>query len=175
MASENNSFILLDICQKYFNHYGVVLIEFQIVLNIQNLKAYQILKMNPAMKRSQDEIDSGDIINKNPKQTNIFDQIVNTPGLQHIIELIFFNLDFENLVACQLVNKASNEILKNPIFWLEKWRFNQGLSKKNKEDWIKALQMTKNTNFERNVICTSKKSSNLTILWMSHVILIMRS
>ena len=113
--------------------------------------------MQTAKKRSRDGIDSGDLTNKKPKQTQIFDQIVNTPGLQHIIELIFFNLDFENLVACQLVNKASNEILKNPIFWLEKWRVNQGLSKKNKEDWIKALQMTKNTNLERNVGLYLKK------------------
>ena len=113
--------------------------------------------MKTAMKRPQDEIESGDVTNKKPKQTQIFDQIVNTPGFQHIIELIFFNLDFENLVACQLVNKASNGILKNPMFWLKKWRFNRGLSKKNLEDWIKALQMTKNTNLGRNVVLYIKK------------------
>ena len=113
--------------------------------------------MKTAMKIPRDEIESGDVTDKKPKQTQIFDQIVNTPGLQHIIELVFFNLDFEDLLACQLVNKASNGILENPMFWLKKWRFNKGLSKKNLEDWIKALQITKNTIFERNVDLYIKK------------------
>ena len=49
------------------------------------------------------------------------------------------------------------QILKNhPMFWLKKWRFNRGLSKKNQKDWIKALQMTKNTNIERVVLYIQK-------------------
>ena len=71
--------------------------------------------------------------------------------------MTFFNLDFEDLLACQLVNKASNLIVENPMFWLKKWRFNRGLSKNNQEDWIKALQLTKNTNLETNVILYIKK------------------
>ena len=85
------------------------------------------------------------------------DQIVNTPGLQHIIEIIFFNLDFKDLMACQLVNKSLKQILENPMFWLKKWRFNRGLSKKNQNNWIKALQMTKNMNLENNVALYIKK------------------
>ena len=42
------------------------------------------------------------------------------------------------------------------MFWLKKWRFNRGLSKKNQKDWIKALQMTKNTNIERVVLYIQK-------------------
>ena len=39
------------------------------------------------------------------------------------------------------------------MFWLKKWSFNRGgLSKENQTDWIKALQMTKNTNLETNVV-----------------------
>ena len=85
------------------------------------------------------------------------DQIINNPGLQHIIEIIFFNLDFEDLMACQLVNKSLKQILENPMFYLKKWRFNRGLSKKNQNNWIKALQMTKNTNLENNVALYIKK------------------
>ena len=103
------------------------------------------------MKRSQDEIESGDLFNKKSKQTSIMDQIINTPGLQHIIEMILFNLDFEDLMNCQLVNKAIKEILEKPMFWLKKWRFNRGLSKKNQLDWIKALQMTKDTSMRKSI------------------------
>ena len=109
------------------------------------------------MKRPKDEIESGDLFNKKSKQTPIMDQIVNTPGLQHIIEIIFFNLDFKDLMNCQLVNKSVNIILENAMFWLKKWRFNRGLSKINQNNWIKALQMTENTNLEKNVALYIKK------------------
>ena len=46
----------------------------------------------------------------------IMEQIINTPGHQHIIEMIFFNLDFEDLMNCQLINKSSKNILENPMF-----------------------------------------------------------
>ena len=42
------------------------------------------------MKRHQDEIESENLSNKKMKKTTIMDEIINTPGLQHIIELIFF-------------------------------------------------------------------------------------
>ena len=110
------------------------------------------------MKRSyEDEIESGNASNKRLKQSSILDQIVINPGLQHIIEMIFFNLDYKDLKNCNLVNAAINTILINPIFWLKKWSFNRGLSKKNQSEWIKALELTKNTNFERNVGLYIKK------------------
>ena len=104
------------------------------------------------MKRHHDLIESEDLFNKKMKKTTIMDEIINNPGLQHIIELIFFNLDHKDLMNCQLVNKSNQQILKNPMFWLKKWSFNRGLSKENQTDWIKALQTTKNTNLETNVV-----------------------
>ena len=104
------------------------------------------------MKRHQDLIESEDLSNKKMKKTTITDEIINNPGLQHIIELIFFNLDHKDLMNCQLVNKSTKQILENPMFWLKKWSFNLGLSKENQTDWIKAVQMTKNTNLETKVI-----------------------
>ena len=110
------------------------------------------------MKRSQqDEIESEDLSIKKLKQIPIMVQIINAPGLQHIIEIIFFNLDFKDLMNCQLLNKSVKIILENSMFWLKKWRFNKGLSKTNQNNWIKALKMTKNTNLEKNVALYIKK------------------
>ena len=67
-------------------------------------------------------------------------QFLNKPGLHHIVETIFFNLNIEYLKECQLVNASAKEILEKPIFWLKKFGFNRGLSKKNQHDWIKELQ-----------------------------------
>ena len=87
------------------------------------------------MKRPhEDEIKSGNSSNKRLKQSSILDQIVINPGLQHIIEMIFFNLDYKDLKKCSLVNKNIEKILINPMFWLKKWRFDRRLSKKNQFD-----------------------------------------
>ena len=42
------------------------------------------------------------------------------PGLQHISEQIFLNLNNENLLKCQQVNKDWEQIINNPTFWLKK-------------------------------------------------------
>ena len=85
------------------------------------------------------------------------DQIIKSPGLQHIIENVFLNLDFKDLLACQFINKTCKQILANPMFWLKKWRFYRGLSKKNQADWTKAIQLTKGTIFEKNILLYIKR------------------
>ena len=82
-------------------------------------------------------------------QSNL-EEIINSPGLQHIVEEIFLNLDFEDIQACAQINIPCKKVIENPIFWLKKWRL-RGLSKKNHEDWIKAIQITRNTPLEENV------------------------
>ena len=72
------------------------------------------------------------------------------PGLQHLAETIFLNVEVKNLFICENINWASKKILENPNFWLKKWRA-RGLSKKNHEDWKKAIQLTQNTPFEANI------------------------
>ena len=79
------------------------------------------------------------------------ESIIQNPGLQHITETILFNLDFQALKKCQLLNKSFKEILEDAIFWLRKWRMQRGLSKKNYDDWVKKIQLTRNTNVEANV------------------------
>lgn len=79
------------------------------------------------------------------------ENIIRNPGLQHITEMILFNLDFEDLKKCQLLNKSFKDILEDPMFWLRKWRTKGVLSKKNHDDWANAIKLTKNTNVEANV------------------------
>ena len=83
------------------------------------------------------------------------DQILNNPGLQNITENIFLNLDDTDLQKCQCLNKSSQQILTNPMFWLKKWK---GLSKESKKDWTKAIQITRNTHLEKNVLSYIKKA-----------------
>ena len=80
------------------------------------------------------------------------DQISNTPGLHHIAESIFLNLDYKILLICQTINKSTNEILNDSMFWIKKWSMLGSLSKKNQEDWTKAIQMTRGTKLEMHVI-----------------------
>ena len=93
------------------------------------------------------------------------ENIIQNPGLQPITELILFNLDFEALKMCQLLNNFIKEILEDPLFWLRKWRLQNGLSKKNYDDWIKAIHLTKNTNIEVNVKLYLEK-----VIKMAHVV-----
>ena len=64
--------------------------------------------------------------------------ILNTPGLVHLAENIFDNLDHESLQVCRDINQSSKQILDNPMFWLRK--FGQLSNEKNRKDWIKVLR-----------------------------------
>ena len=82
---------------------------------------------------------------------------IETPGLQHLAENIFLHLNYKDLISCQIVNQSSRTFLENPRFWVKK--FNQrGLSKQNEINWINAIQITKNTDFERNISFYLKRS-----------------
>ena len=86
------------------------------------------------------------------------EDFINIPGLQHLAENIFLSLNYDDLMSCQTISKSSKAILDNPMFWLKKF-IKRGLSKKNQKDWKKAIQMTKNTKLENNVLLYLKKSS----------------
>ena len=78
--------------------------------------------------------------------------MIHNPGLHHIVEEIFLNLDFKSIVASKLVNKSFQDIVENPFFWLKKWRLRLGLSKKNHKDWINAIKITKNTDLRKIIV-----------------------
>ena len=70
------------------------------------------------------------------------ESIINNPGLQHLAENFFWNLDTEHLKICRLINQSCKQILENPLFWLKKFK---NLSKENLKDWIKILKEVKNS------------------------------
>ena len=84
------------------------------------------------------------------------DKIILNPGFQHITEKILLNLPLKDLNYLQLVNKSSKIFLDDPIFWIKKWLL-KGLSKKNREDWLKAIQLTKNTKLKDIIVLYIRK------------------
>ena len=76
------------------------------------------------------------------------ENIITNPGLQHLVEKIFWNLDVEHLKICGLINQSSQQIFdmpmfQNPMFWLRKFN---GLSMKNQSDWANVIQSARRTN-----------------------------
>ena len=67
--------------------------------------------------------------------------IINNTGLQHLAQEVFWNLGIEELRICAQISQSCKQILKNPIFYLRKFK---GLSKKNQKDWINTIQSVKN-------------------------------
>ena len=82
------------------------------------------------------------------------ENITNNPGLQHLAENILLNLDHQNLEICQEVNNSFKEILNNSRKFIRR-----GLPMKNQSEWIKAIQITKDTDLEKPVITYLKKCS----------------
>ena len=87
----------------------------------------------------------------------MLESILNNPGLQHIAENIFCNLKYEDIEICRLVNHSCKKVLDEPMFWLKKF-MRRGISMKDQLDWTKAIQLTKLTNIEKNVLSYLKKS-----------------
>ena len=75
--------------------------------------------------------------------------IINNPGIQHLAENVFWNLDVEYLKVCAQINQSCKQILENPMFWLKKFR---SLSKENLKDWIKVIKLVKNSDKEKAII-----------------------
>ena len=88
---------------------------------------------------------------------NSFENVIKNPGLQHLAETIFSYLNYNDLKSCQCINRSSKSILANPKFWLQKL-VQLGMSKQNQNDWIKAIKLTKDTDFERNLLLYLKRS-----------------
>ena len=80
------------------------------------------------------------------------ENIAKNPGLLHIAEKIFLQLNYEDLMAFRLVVdqscKASLDKLMTVMFWFKKW-IQRGLSKKNQSDWKRAIHWRRNTYLEK--------------------------
>ena len=86
------------------------------------------------------------------------EKIINNPGLQHLAENIFLNLNYSDLKKCQLINQTASQILNDPMFWIKEL-IRKGLSKENQKDWMKAIQSE--TNFEKKKHIAAYLSWNL--------------
>ena len=87
------------------------------------------------------------------------DFITKSPGLFHLCERVFLELDYYNLLKCEDVNpqwrnilRASDRpksslILKNPWFWLKKCSEMDLLPPNIKDEWIKVMQNLENPKF----------------------------
>ena len=74
------------------------------------------------------------------------DFITKNPGLHHIVEETFMNLDYENLLECKEVNSFWEIILKSPTFWFKKC-VQKGFSNEDQLEWHKLIQTLKTNNF----------------------------
>ena len=77
------------------------------------------------------------------------EKILNNPGLQHLAENVFWNLNVEDLIMCSQINQSCNQILEDPMYWLRKF---VGLSKENRKDWFKIIQSVKNFDCENVIV-----------------------
>ena len=77
------------------------------------------------------------------------EKIVSNPGLQHLAEKVFLNLDVEDLKICGQINQSCKQILEDAMFWLRKIG---GLSKESQKDWIKIIQSVKNSDNEKVIV-----------------------
>ena len=77
------------------------------------------------------------------------EKIITNPGLQHLAENIFWNLNVEDLKICRIINQSCKQILDNPMFWLRKF---EHLSKANQKDWIKVITSETNSEKKRAII-----------------------
>ena len=75
----------------------------------------------------EDAITEADDENKlqlNAEQTSL-EKFINIPGLQHLAENVFLNLNYRDHEACGLVKGSFQYFLDqhmaNPLFWLEKF------------------------------------------------------
>ena len=81
------------------------------------------------------------------------DQILNNPGLQHLAENVFWNLDVEVLKICAQINQTTKQIMEDSFFWLKKFR---GLSNEDQNDWSIYIQLMKDAGKEKAFISYMK-------------------
>ena len=79
------------------------------------------------------------------------DFITKNPGLQHVAEEIFMNLDYNNVLKSKTVNQYWYLILVNPTFWLKKCLRNGFLSNECKMEWTKLIQTLKSQIYKEKV------------------------
>ena len=128
--------------------------------NIDNLIAKGKRSLEPSDKVDHDA-ENGLCKMQHPDQS-IIGNLINSPGLNHLAENIFLNLDNQVLETCRNVNTTFQQFLDDPMFWVKRF-IQRGLSKKNQDDWTEAIQMTRDgkvePDLERNILLFLKRYS----------------
>ena len=79
------------------------------------------------------------------------DLITRTPGLQHIAEQIFSNLDRNSLRECQKVNNGWWNILMKPWFWFNRMKLNTKLSLVHQKEWMDFCEKLSKLNLRKDM------------------------
>ena len=89
-----------------------------------------------------------------PADQTVLENFMKSPGLQHLAENILLNLDYQTLEHWGDINQVFKQFLNvtmnNPMFWLKRF-IQRGLSKKNQEDWLEVIQMTRDGRLPANI------------------------
>ena len=80
------------------------------------------------------------------------DRITKTPGLIHIAEQIFSNLDRNDLLQCQKVNEYWATILRNPWFWYKRMMKNTTLSEEHQREWSNFCEKLSKSNLTKDMM-----------------------
>ena len=80
------------------------------------------------------------------------DLITRTPGLIHIAEQIFSNLDRNSLLICQEVNEHWASILRNPWFWYNRIVQTTTLSQEHQKEWMDFCEKLSKLDLTRDMI-----------------------
>ena len=78
------------------------------------------------------------------------EKITINPGLQHLTEKVFWDLDVDDLKICAQINLSCKQILQTPMFCLRKF---EHFSKKNQKDWMSVIKSVKNSDKGIAIIC----------------------
>ena len=92
----------------------------------------------------------------------MLDLISKTPGLQHITEQIFLELNHENLIECEKVNTSWKRIMNNPNLLL-KICVKKRLITQHEVKWLKLIQTLTDPRIEGNIVSYLKRLTYLNI------------
>jgi len=85
--------------------------------------------------------------------------ILKKPGLHHIAEDTFLNLDGKTLSNCTELNQNSKEIIDKPMFWLKKFS-QQKVPLNDIEPWKALVQKLNDSNLEQQLAMKLKEMYN---------------
>ena len=80
------------------------------------------------------------------------DLITRTPGLIHIAERIFSDLERNDLLQCQKVNEYWASILRNPWFWYNRMMKDTTLSQEHQKEWSKFCEKLSKSNITKDMM-----------------------